>query len=90
MDGCSDYAGFAADRATDYSNSGESDWFLPSKDELNKLYINRASVGGFSSDAYWSSSENVDDDAWGQGFNVGSQGGSSKDLTFLVRPVRSF
>lgn len=90
VDGCSDDAGFAADLAADYSNSGESDWFSPSKDELNKLYINRASVGGFSTDTYWSSSEYGANDAWYQSFGGGGQGPGSKPAGFYVRPVRSF
>ena len=90
VDGCSDPAGFAADLAADYSNSGESDWFLPSKDELNKLYINRASVGGLSTATYWSSSESTDYDAWYQLFGGGGQGPGSKPAAFYVRPVRAF
>ena len=91
VDGCSDPAGFAADLAADYSNSGESDWFLPSKDELNKLYINRASVGGLSTATYWSSSESTAYGAWYQLFGGGGQGGGgSKPAAFYVRPVRSF
>ena len=90
VDGCSDPAGFAADLAADYSNSGESDWFLPSKDELKKLYINRASVGGFSTNDYWSSSELVDGGAWSQYFTGGNQGNYNKDSTLNVRPVRAF
>ena len=90
VDGCSDPAGFAADLAADYSNSGESDWFLPSKDELKKLYINRASVGGFSTNDYWSSSELVDGGAWSQYFTGGNQGNYNKDSTLYVRPVRAF
>ena len=92
VDGCSDYAGFAADRATDYSNSGESDWFLPSKDELKKLYINRASVGGFPLvGVYWSSSEYDYEAAWYQSFGIyGEQYPGYKTNTSYVRPVRSF
>ena len=90
VDGCSDPAGFAADLAVDYSNSGESDWFLPSKDELKKLYINRVSVGGFSSVYYWSSSESGDNRAWYQFFYFGFQGSNFKFNAFYVRPVRSF
>jgi uncharacterized protein (TIGR02145 family) len=39
--------------------NGYSDWFLPTKDELNVLYQNLGSlgIGNFSSDLYWSSTQ---------------------------------
>jgi len=54
-------AGIAARLADDFTLNGYDDWFLPSKDELNELFVNRLVVGGFPSDPilffYWSSSE---------------------------------
>lgn len=41
--------------------NGYSDWFLPSRDELLKIYQNRAIVGGFNTsgnERYWTSSFN--------------------------------
>lgn len=32
-------------------------WRLPTKEELNKMYLNKDEIGGFSSGLYWSSSE---------------------------------
>jgi len=40
-------------------SGGYSDWFLPSKDELTKIYLNKESIGGFLSIVYWSSSGNA-------------------------------
>lgn len=65
------------------------DWFLRSKDELNKLWINKNAVGGFG-DYYWSSSEFDADIAWLQIFDDGSQGGNSKLHSNRVRAVRAF
>jgi len=90
VDGCSDPAGFAADLAADYSNSGESDWFLPSKDELNQMSLRRTAIGGLSSASYWSSSEYGANDAWYQMFPASGQGPASKPAAFYVRPVRAF
>ena len=68
-----------------------SDWYLPSKDELAQLYIQKARVGDFSTDWYWSSSESGVDTAWSQNFNLGNQNAiNGKDNTFYVRPVRAF
>jgi hypothetical protein len=46
--------------------------------------------GGFSTDLYWSSSENGDPFAWGQRFDSGSQYPSTKYYPYYVRPVRAF
>jgi len=67
-----------------------SDWFLPSKAELNQLYTERISVGGFVDDFYWSSSERDAITAWGQYFTNGNQDFGWKDSAFYVRPVRAF
>jgi hypothetical protein len=65
------------------------DWYLPSKDELNKLYINQVAIGGFGDGGYWSSSEYDGFLAWAQGFR-GSPGPSGKGNATGVRAVRSF
>ncbi len=70
---------------------GYDDWFLPSKDELNKLYLSKDTVGGFTGDYYWSSSEySADAAAWEQLFNDGSQNYDVKYGTYRVRAVRAF
>jgi hypothetical protein len=67
-----------------------SDWYLPSKDELNQMHVNRITVGGFSTGIYWSSSEIDGSYVWFQSFSTGGQGNGAKNLTFYVRPVRAF
>ena len=64
---------YAANLCDDYTNVDTgtgvySDWYLPSKDELNKFYLNKASVGGFTLDYYWSSSERDTNTAMVQSF----------------------
>ena len=66
------------------------DWYLPSTDELNLLYIQRTSVGGFVVGYYWSSSEINATSAWLQFFIDGYQGGGTKNTAYYVRPVRAF
>ncbi|MEI9810396.1 MAG: DUF1566 domain-containing protein [Bacteroidota bacterium] len=71
--------------------NGYSDWYLPSKDELNKLYINRVEVGGYANEPYWSSSEFVGfSSAWYQHFGTGGQSDGLKYLVRRVRAVRAF
>jgi hypothetical protein len=67
-----------------------SDWYLPSKDELNQMYVNKSAIGGFFSNWHWSSSEFGDGSASIQDFNSGLQDYYGKLTTFLVRPVRAF
>ncbi|MDP2856017.1 MAG: DUF1566 domain-containing protein [bacterium] len=90
MAGCS-AAGIDARLCADLTLNGYSDWYLPSKDELNKLYLNKAAVGGFTSNDYWSSSENSANTAWRQHFDNGAQSNDTKkDITNYVRAVRAF
>ena len=66
------------------------DWFLPSKGELNQMFVNRVAVGGFSTNNYWSSSENLSNNAWYQVFANGTPSYIDKGYTTYVRPVRAF
>jgi len=82
---------YAAKLCVDLILNGYSDWYLPSKDELNKLYINRVVIGTSNSFSYWTSSEYSMGKAWGQNFSNGDQVETSKDNTILyLRCVRSF
>jgi hypothetical protein len=89
VNGCSE-AGRAARICNNLSLNGYDDWFLPSKDELNQMYLQKTAIGGFTSNFYWSSSEYFAFNAWFQNFSIGLQGYSSKDYTFYVRAVRAF
>ena len=85
---------FAAKVCADYSVTVGGviygDWYLPSKYELNLLYLQKAVVGGFASASYWSSSEDNVYSAWGQYFANGNQNASNKGTTLYVRAVRAF
>jgi hypothetical protein len=82
----------AAVDALDYNSEFKSDWYLPSKDELSQLYLQKAAgkVGGFVEGYYWSSTEYDPTNAWYQYFNGGSQHAANKTNAFYVRPVRAF
>jgi hypothetical protein len=64
-------------------------WFLPSKDELNQMYLQKSIIGGLSG-YYLSSSEFSSDYAWAQDFLDGSQNSASKSSTGKVRAVSAF
>jgi len=71
-----------------------SDWFLPSKDELDLLYksLARNGTGTFLREGYgyWSSSEYDGRRSWGQGFSNGVQGRVEKTELLAVRAIRAF
>jgi hypothetical protein len=81
---------YAAGLARAYKGGGYDDWFLPSKDELNKLYINKLIIGGFANNNYWSSSEQDFDFAFKRNFINGDQNFNTKVNVFYVRAIRTF
>ena len=83
---------YAAGLARAYTGGGYTDWYLPSKDELNKLYLNRSAIGGFVNSQYWSSSEErfIGNTAWRQSLDDGYQINDNKFSLNRVRAIRSF
>jgi TIR domain/Protein of unknown function (DUF1566) len=85
------YTWNAAKKAcSDLRENGYSDWRLPSKEELNQLFINNSAVGGFASGVYWSSTDFSANYAWYQDFDSGYQLNNFKLIEWRVRPVRAF
>ena len=91
---------YAAGLARAYTGGSYTDWFLPSKDELNKMYLNRATINttaasnsgsNFVDNNYWSSSEAADVNAWLQAFGSSTyQSDGNKSWAIPVRAVRAF
>lgn len=81
---------YAAGLARVYNGGSYTDWYLPSKDELNKLFLKKVAVGGFANNYYLSSSQMDANYAWSQNFSGGYQGMGSKNNPFRVRAVRAF
>ena len=79
--------------ALDFKGYAHEDWRVPTKGELNVLFQNRATIGGFSETGsgpvgwYWSSSQ-YNTTAWEQRFNDGRQLSSFKDDLSSLRLVR--
>jgi hypothetical protein len=83
-------SGIAAKLCSDLVLGGYSDWYLPSTNELNKLYLNKTLIGGFSNNFYWSSKQFSNNSSWGLYFNNGTLGTNYKNNNYYVRAIRSF
>jgi hypothetical protein len=81
---------YAAQICANYQGGGYGDWYLPSKSELNLLYLQKDIIGGFGTNAYWSSGEYDFTDANYQYFVDGTQFNAYKSYSFAVRAIRSF
>lgn len=73
----------AAEACHNYNENGYSNWYLPSKDELNQLYINQneGSLSGTTNTGvcrYWTSTEDSSSTAWDHCFFFGTQTAEDK------------
>ncbi|MEX0934321.1 MAG: DUF1566 domain-containing protein [Candidatus Saccharimonadales bacterium] len=83
----------AALTASEYSSNGFTDWFLPSRDELNLMYTNLhcQGLGSFAAlSRYWSSSQYTEANAWYHYFSHGAETNTSKSASYRVRACRLF
>jgi uncharacterized protein (TIGR02145 family) len=81
---------YAAGLASAYAGGGYTDWYLPSKDELDKLYLNRTAIGGFADGYYWSSTEIYTNVAFLRNFGFGHEQLLGKEFPGYVRAIRAF
>lgn len=84
----------AASLCSDLVIDGYDDWFLPSKDELLLMYMNRDFIGNLRNgvwEPYWSSSQFEPElRAIVHNFGTGLTTNESKANEFWVRAIRSF
>jgi hypothetical protein len=91
----------AAKLCVDLVSGGQSDWYLPSVDELSLLWHNRfnvnktlSTIGGASIlpffDVFWTSSEYLALNAWYFNFGNGYAINIAKSTAFYVRAIRAF
>ena len=75
-----------------HSSNGANfrDWRLPTKHELNEIYLQELSIGGFDSNFYWTSTDADASQIWLQSFVNGVQFSLTKNLNDAVRAVRAF
>ena len=72
---------------------GFDDWYLPSRDELDLMYVNLylQGIGGFSLDYYWSSTRDYTSTyAWSVRFQFGTLQLENASWSHSVRAVRAF
>jgi hypothetical protein len=75
----------------DLELNGYTDWYLPSKDELDLIYQNQAAIGGFNNGLYWSSSQSTSTTAFYKNFSNGNSSSNFKSSYYYrVRAIRSF
>jgi len=68
-----------------------SDWFLPTRYDLNLLYLNRAVIGGYSDFSRgWRKSDVSSVNAWFHSFTTGARFTNGKDDAIYVRVLRKF
>ncbi len=82
----------AISNPVNHSTNGQKfmDWRLPTKYELNEMYLQKGAIGGFANSGYWSSTEIDNFYAWLQDFLDGFQGNYGKVNVYYVRSVRAF
>jgi hypothetical protein len=86
----SDYTSYAAYVCLTYKGGNYGDWYLPSKYELNLLYLQKSIIGWVSGN-YWSSNDYAPRDAYYLDFSSGLFVGMTKNYQGnSVRPIRSF
>ena len=94
-------SGRAAQLCVQLNSGGFFDWFLPSMEELNWMYLNlhAKGLGGFKNVRYWSSSQFNSKDAWYRNFGDKGRASHDKDkdgdgwvfrYDIAVRAIRSF
>jgi len=78
----------AAQAASDHDARGRSDWYLPSKRELQIAQANVPHL--FEKTRYWTSTQSSEYHAWAVIFEHGNVHYWDKNLGFRVRPFRRF
>lgn len=81
---------YAAQICANFRGGGYGDWYLPSKEELYLLYLQKDLIGTFHNAYYWSSTERDSANAWFQSFSNGYQGYGLKAVELRVRAIRAF
>ena len=92
--GCVSFFPIAAKSCDDLVVDSYDDWYLPSLEELLLMHreLYAQSIGDFTPNEYWSSSQNFSLGAWKVNFATGEKGNDSNKSNkgLRVRAIRSF
>jgi hypothetical protein len=89
------YSEYAANKCLTLNRDGYSDWYLPSKEELRKLFDNKKIIPNLVDGHYWSSTERMGvnfDEVYMLNFGGLNSKGSyytSKAQVLNIRPIRT-
>jgi Protein of unknown function (DUF1566) len=90
---CSDITA-AARICSNLTLNTQTDWYLPSKTELNTLFLNKTASMNLTSGSYWSSTQSdvpaASNEAFYQNFGNGTVSTFIKSANYRVRAIRSF
>jgi hypothetical protein len=86
---------YAAQVCNDLTFASSSNWFLPTLDEIEQMYVklHANGLGNFQNAKYWTSSELSANSAWFRDFAISTgqtAGTSTKTISYVVRAIRSF
>jgi len=74
-----------------YPDANLSDWYLPTRYDLIKLYRNRVVIGGYAEFAKgWKSTEFSSVNEWYESFVTGGEFSNGKDDAVYIRVIRKF
>jgi hypothetical protein len=80
----------AAKLCADLNYGGKTDWFLPSKDKLNLMYLNLKGYHDVHDNLFLPSSQADSENTWQQNFNAGTRVAARKGYEDAVRAVWYF
>ncbi|MEO6131672.1 MAG: DUF1566 domain-containing protein, partial [Saprospiraceae bacterium] len=73
-----------------YTTGTFNEWRLPTKAELNMVYLSRRYISVYTKGLYWSATEENRNNAWAQNFENGNGNKTNKSSKLAVRAVQSF
>jgi hypothetical protein len=89
MAGCPT-AGIPARLCGDLVEGGYSDWYLPSQQELERIYPNKVAIGVYANVPYWTSTSGSANFASAINFLNGTGLGDNKSNSYRAKAIRSF